>query len=197
LEDSVVSKSFARTWIAFFKGELSPEQLRDAPAMRFNCSEEHLFPSAETVEEIGLTLPMEVSWAGDMPKYYTHRIPATIVPIDIAIQFREFLAIAIELIEAGRLTFDRSLSDGNSSPSYSREALWSFVRHSWPDTPRDWSDSPVKRGDRVLYGRYLGTVRDVLASMTITQQWCIQVEWRHPNDGRQVTWAYDDEVRPW
>tara|TARA_R110000824_G_scaffold25484_4_gene88777 strand:- start:320 stop:901 length:582 start_codon:yes stop_codon:yes gene_type:complete len=193
----MIFKSFARTWIAFFKGDLSPEQLRDAPEMQFNCSEEHLFPSEETREEIGLTFPMEASWAGGMTKYYTQRLPETIVPIDIAIQFREFLAIARELIDAGRLTFDRSLDDGSSSPSYSREAMWSFVRHSWLDTPRDWSTAPVKRGDRVLFGRYLGTARDVLASMTTTAEWCVQVTWRHPDDGSQVSWAYDDEVRPW
>ena len=184
----MIFKSFSNLWIAFFQGKVSPEQLRDAPTMQLNCHREHLFPSEETVGQLGRTLPMEVSWVDGMPSYYTARIPETIVPVEIVIQFREFRAIVEWLVSQDRVTFDQPL-DSASPP-----LMWAQYRKDWPGVPENWSLAPVKRFDQLYYGRYLGRARDVLFSLSY-QDWRIEMVWRHPEDGEQVSWVSPDDVR--
>jgi len=184
----MIFKSFSKLWIAFFQGKLSPEQLRDAPKLQFNCTEEHLLPSEETQGQLGRTFPMEVSWVDGMPSYYTQRIPETIVPSTIAIHFKEFQAIVKWLVSQGRVTFDQP------SDSASPHLMWSQYCKDWPGVPVNWSLAPVKRGHQLYYGRYLGRALDVLFSLSY-QDWRVEVAWRHPEDGEQVSWVSPDDVR--
>ena len=93
--------SFTRTWIGFFKGNISADELK-AGTFRFACTREHLFPHYKVEEEIGNTYPCEVTWVAgvvtptqSLSQYRrnTGRVPVGYVSDEVDRKFRTFLYI--------------------------------------------------------------------------------------------------------
>jgi hypothetical protein len=107
---SKVYKSFTRTWIGFFSGDITEKDLNLAD-FEFGCSREHLFPSKASVDAIGHTYPAEVTWVPDPGVFPGHkmvnsgRVPNTYVCGEISDAFAIFINIIRDRLIDGHVKF--------------------------------------------------------------------------------------------
>ena len=114
--------SFTTTWIGFFSGNISEDELKTG-TFRFGCTRENLFPHWKVEEEIGNTYPCEVTWVGRptpgaTARYQrnTGRVPVGYVSDEVDRKFRTFLCIICDRDADGFVEFRdsddrRSLED--------------------------------------------------------------------------------------
>ena len=114
-----VYHSFTETLCDYASGRITDLMLYRCGGLRFNCHREHLFPTAATIEDLGETLPMEITWVNipEVPKCEhpmygpitgfvdTSRVPASIVPDSLQLQFSQFVAIVAQLDSIGLVSF--------------------------------------------------------------------------------------------
>ncbi len=103
--------SFTRTWIGFFSGDISEEDLKQG-AFTFNCTREYLFPARDEIDVTGPTHPCEITWVNDpgiQPSPHkqvnTGKVPRNHVSGDIQHPFETFLSIVRERDLNGWVTF--------------------------------------------------------------------------------------------
>ena len=104
-------QSFTRTWIGFFSGDISEEDLKQG-AFTFNCTREYLFPTRDEIDVTGPTHPCEITWVNDPgvhpsphKQVNTGRVPRNHVSGDIQHPFETFLSIVRERDLNGWVTF--------------------------------------------------------------------------------------------
>ena len=186
--------SFTRTWKAFNSGEVTPQQLEAATSIQFGCVREHLFPEQATIEAIGETLPMEVSWVDGMKSFHVHRIPRSIVPEAIVDKFEEFLKIILRLDRENRVNF--SIREIDLSH---RESMWREFAKVFPDQ----YDSHAGRVDKVWKGAsFIYPVgawvlwADRLVVVKTSGEDRLEVTYHDPRDGRVNRWVDVSELQP-
>ncbi len=85
-------QSFTRTWIGFFSGNISVDDLKTG-TFKFACTREHLFPHDNTIDTLGPTYPAEITWVGNGRRIHSGRVPFTYVSNEVKEKFNEFLCI--------------------------------------------------------------------------------------------------------
>ena len=198
----MIFTSFTSTWIAFFSGDLTSEQLQSAEKLQFGCVREHLFPVQATIDAIGETLPMEATWVKGTQSRYTARVPLTIVPPTIAEQFSQFLTIVHVLDSKGLVEFA-----SRNIPSRTRRDMWDQCVAEYPDVvmspyAQQWPEPPPEpvpvRYPEGAFVLWCDRVVIVKAWPDAAEFNRVQVTWRDPHDGGTVDrWVDLDEIQPY
>ena len=114
-----IYRSFTRTMMDYMTGKITDVMLYRCGGLWFNCHRDHVFPSEATIDDLGETYPMEITWVRvpgvplcEHPKYGplscfvdTSRVPASIVPDSLKEQFSQFVAIVEQLDAIGLVSF--------------------------------------------------------------------------------------------
>ena len=140
----MVFNSFTKTWIQFFSGNISEDELSSEDSQFvFSCTREHLFPDNETISAIGNTFPYEITWADNSQSVRNcSRVPVNLVNSEIRLKFGLFLVAIGQADRQGRVTFREDTPE--QSARFHDEAIEEY-RARWGDVSSS-AESGVSRG---------------------------------------------------
>jgi len=127
--------SFTRTWIGFFSGNISVDDLKTG-TFKFACTREHLFPHDNTIDTLGPTYPAEITWVAgvvtptqSLSQYRRHtgRVPISYVSDEVKEKFNEFLCIISDRDYDGDVEF----RDDDETEGMSSDAVERFITRRW------------------------------------------------------------------
>ena len=128
----MVFNSFTRTWIQFFSGNISEDELSSENSQFvFSCTREHLFPDSATISALGNTFPYEITWADNSQLVRNcSRVPVSLVNSEVRLRFGLFLVAIGQADRQGRVTFREDTHE--ESARFHQEVIAEY-RERWGD----------------------------------------------------------------